>query len=97
MTIPDEFTEEEKVSGMWWRQLVAGGGAGVGEHFAFPNQVNYLQITSLYSIGKISSFHNFSPQSVVQQVPQCITDSYATDTQEVSRLHAEIQKGNAVN
>ena len=30
MTVPDEFTEEEKVSGMWWRQLVAGGGAGVG-------------------------------------------------------------------
>lgn len=29
MTVPDEFTEEEKVSGMWWRQLVAGGGAGV--------------------------------------------------------------------
>ncbi|KAJ7372293.1 hypothetical protein OS493_019737 [Desmophyllum pertusum] len=29
MTIPDEFTEEEKVSGMWWRQLVAGAGAGV--------------------------------------------------------------------
>lgn len=29
MTIPDEFTEEEKVTGMWWRQLVAGGGAGV--------------------------------------------------------------------
>lgn len=31
MTVPDEFTEEEKVSGMWWRQLVAGGGAGVGK------------------------------------------------------------------
>jgi len=30
MTIPDEFTEEEKVTGMWWKQLVAGGGAGVG-------------------------------------------------------------------
>lgn len=29
MTIPDEFTEEEKVTGMWWKQLVAGGGAGV--------------------------------------------------------------------
>lgn len=26
--IPDEFTEEEKVMGMWWRQLVSGGGAG---------------------------------------------------------------------
>lgn len=31
MRIPDEFTEAEKVSGMWWRQLVAGGGAGVGK------------------------------------------------------------------
>ena len=31
-TVPDEFTVEEKVTGMWWRQLVAGGGAGVGKH-----------------------------------------------------------------
>jgi len=29
MLIPDEFTEEEKVTGTWWRQLVAGAGAGV--------------------------------------------------------------------
>ena len=29
--IPEEFSEEEKVTGMWWRQLVAGGTAGVGE------------------------------------------------------------------
>jgi len=36
MTIPDEFTEEEKVTGMWWKQLVAGGGAGVGGCFVFP-------------------------------------------------------------
>lgn len=35
MTIPDEFTEEEKVTGMWWKQLVAGGGAGVGGCFVF--------------------------------------------------------------
>lgn len=35
MTVPDEFTEEEKVSGMWWRQLVAGGGAGVGWYSDF--------------------------------------------------------------
>ena len=26
--IPDEFSEEEKVTGMWWRLLAAGGGAG---------------------------------------------------------------------
>lgn len=28
ISIPDEFTEEEKHSGDWWRQLVAGGMAG---------------------------------------------------------------------
>ena len=31
-TVPDEFTVEEKVTGMWWRQLVAGAWAGVGKH-----------------------------------------------------------------
>lgn len=30
--IPEEFSEEEKITGMWWRQLVAGGGAGAGRH-----------------------------------------------------------------
>ncbi|XP_056313939.1 calcium-binding mitochondrial carrier protein SCaMC-2-B isoform X1 [Danio aesculapii] len=28
MLVPDEFTAEEKNTGMWWRHLVAGGGAG---------------------------------------------------------------------
>lgn len=28
IAIPDEFTEEEKKSGQWWRQLLAGGIAG---------------------------------------------------------------------
>ncbi|XP_027712585.1 calcium-binding mitochondrial carrier protein SCaMC-1-like [Vombatus ursinus] len=28
LSIPDEFTEEEKRSGQWWRQLLAGGIAG---------------------------------------------------------------------
>lgn len=28
LTIPDEFTEDEKKSGQWWRQLLAGGVAG---------------------------------------------------------------------
>lgn len=26
--VPDDFTIEEKQTGMWWRHLVAGGGAG---------------------------------------------------------------------
>nr|ACB45665.1 mitochondrial solute carrier family 25 member 25 isoform O [Osmerus mordax] len=29
MMVPDEFTSEEKLTGMWWRHLTAGGGAGV--------------------------------------------------------------------
>ncbi|XP_066927261.1 mitochondrial adenyl nucleotide antiporter SLC25A24-B-like [Clytia hemisphaerica] len=29
MVVPDDFTEEEKLTGMWWRQLMAGGLAGV--------------------------------------------------------------------
>ncbi|XP_052448759.1 calcium-binding mitochondrial carrier protein SCaMC-2-B isoform X4 [Carassius gibelio] len=29
LMVPDEFTAEEKKTGMWWRHLVAGGGAGV--------------------------------------------------------------------
>uniref|UniRef100_A0A3B4DF59 EF-hand domain-containing protein n=1 Tax=Pygocentrus nattereri TaxID=42514 RepID=A0A3B4DF59_PYGNA len=28
MMVPDEFTTEEHLTGMWWRHLVAGGGAG---------------------------------------------------------------------
>lgn len=28
LLVPDEFTVEEKKTGMWWRHLVAGGGAG---------------------------------------------------------------------
>ncbi|KAK1796475.1 hypothetical protein P4O66_008911 [Electrophorus voltai] len=28
LTIPDEFTEEEKATGIWWKQLVAGAMAG---------------------------------------------------------------------
>ncbi|CAL8333918.1 unnamed protein product [Arctogadus glacialis] len=29
LMVPDEFSLEERLSGMWWRHLVAGGGAGV--------------------------------------------------------------------
>lgn len=28
LTIPDEFTEEEKTTGIWWKQLSAGAMAG---------------------------------------------------------------------
>ncbi|XP_051980904.1 calcium-binding mitochondrial carrier protein SCaMC-2-A [Xyrauchen texanus] len=29
LMVPDEFTKEEHMTGIWWRHLVAGGGAGV--------------------------------------------------------------------
>ena len=45
MTIPDEFTEEEKVTGMWWKQLVAGGGAGVGGCLVFCYSLNFFVVT----------------------------------------------------
>ena len=32
IAMPEEFSEEERKSGMWWRQLLAGGGAGAGKH-----------------------------------------------------------------
>lgn len=28
LTVPDEFSEQEKLTGMWWKQLVAGAVAG---------------------------------------------------------------------
>jgi solute carrier family 25 phosphate transporter 23/24/25/41 len=28
IVIPEEFSEEDRITGKWWRQLVAGGGAG---------------------------------------------------------------------
>lgn len=28
LAIPDEFTEEEKTTGLWWKQLSAGAMAG---------------------------------------------------------------------
>ncbi|KAK5870722.1 hypothetical protein PBY51_003646 [Eleginops maclovinus] len=37
LMVPDEFTVEEKQTGMWWKHLVAGGGAGaVSRTFTAP-------------------------------------------------------------
>jgi hypothetical protein len=33
--VPEELSEEEKVGGRWWRQLLAGGVAGAGESSPF--------------------------------------------------------------
>ena len=29
LLVPDDFTEQELQTGMWWRHLVAGGAAGI--------------------------------------------------------------------
>uniref|UniRef100_A0A3P8ZBZ1 EF-hand domain-containing protein n=1 Tax=Esox lucius TaxID=8010 RepID=A0A3P8ZBZ1_ESOLU len=37
LMVPDDFTTEEKLTGMWWRHLAAGGGAGaVSRTFTAP-------------------------------------------------------------
>ena len=36
LTVPDEFTVEERQTGMWWRHLVAGGGAGAVSRTCTP-------------------------------------------------------------
>ncbi|XP_064395552.1 mitochondrial adenyl nucleotide antiporter SLC25A24-like [Halichondria panicea] len=48
--IPDEFSKEERVTGMWWRQLVAGGTAGaVSRTFTAPldRLKIFFQVSSL--------------------------------------------------
>ena len=29
LLVPDDFTEQELQTGMWWRHLLAGGAAGI--------------------------------------------------------------------
>lgn len=62
MLIPDEFTEAEKRSGMWWRQLVAGGGAGVGKVTLINLSINQLINLSI----------NLSIKSIYQSIYQLI-------------------------
>ena len=44
VAIPEEFSEEEKKTGMWWRQLLAGGGAGASEWLCRLVGIAYLKI-----------------------------------------------------
>lgn len=37
MNVPDDFTQAEMITGMWWRHLVSGGVAGaVSRTFTAP-------------------------------------------------------------
>jgi len=37
LNVPDDFTQKEMLTGMWWRHLVAGGVAGmVSRTFTAP-------------------------------------------------------------
>ena len=51
----DDFSEEEKVSGIWWRQLVAGAGAGAGETdrdtFSSITPFSFYLLTYLLCLG----------------------------------------------
>ena len=47
IAIPEEFSEEEKKTGMWWRQLLAGGGAGAGKQLIFMYLHNIDRLLTL--------------------------------------------------
>lgn len=53
--VPDEFTTEEHMTGMWWRHLVAGGGAGaVSRTFTAP--LDRLKVLmQVRSLSKVSN------------------------------------------
>lgn len=46
--VPEELSEEDKVEGRWWRQLLAGGGAGAGK--SHPLLIERQCIAQCYSL-----------------------------------------------
>lgn len=53
MTVPDDFTLQEMLSGMWWRHLVAGGVAGAVSRTAtapLDRLKVFLQVKSFISL-----------------------------------------------
>ncbi|XP_078416756.1 mitochondrial adenyl nucleotide antiporter SLC25A24-A-like [Cetorhinus maximus] len=61
LTIPDEFTEEEKKSGMWWRQLLSGAVAGaVSRTGTAPlDRLKVLMQVHSSKTNQMSMYHGF--------------------------------------
>eukprot|EP00112_Aurelia_sp_Birch-Aquarium-sp1_P016038 Seg36.2 transcript_id=Seg36.2/GoldUCD/mRNA.D3Y31 product="Calcium-binding mitochondrial carrier protein SCaMC-2" protein_id=Seg36.2/GoldUCD/D3Y31 len=73
MVIPDEFTEEEKVTGKWWRQLVAGACAGVvSRTFTAPldrlKVILQVQAGSKSDLGLVSGFQQMLKEGGIKSL-----------------------------
>lgn len=57
LAIPDEFTEEEKSSGLWWKHLVAGAAAGAVSRTGtapLDRMKVFMQVRDLFFVKKKS-------------------------------------------
>ena len=56
--IPDELSNEERVSGVWWKQIIAGGGAGAGER-GRGGRGGRIHVYCIFSESTVSTFPQF--------------------------------------
>ena len=56
VAVPDDFTAQEMVSGMWWRHLVAGGVAGAVSRTATA-PLDRIKVFLQVSIPLLDIFH----------------------------------------
>lgn len=95
LTVPDEFSEQERRSGLVWRQLVAGAMAGaVSRTGTAPLdrlkvflQVDHLCIVApLFIVKQISCLH------VLHNLPRIMSLGLKYSTQ-MSKMHSESNAG----
>lgn len=75
LAIPDEFTEEEKSSGGWWKQLVAGAVAGAVSRTGtapLDRMKVFMQVKYMKEDGRMRSFPLGMCKDVCETVLQAL-------------------------